>query len=110
MIWIKIILPVILIGWFIKFRRRTISEKIKKIEISETNEKELRILASKCWERAQSDGVWLPRKDVAVCKLSNDPYTWVIIKLGIWNREIYRCRMSLDDVAEARLEAKEEEL
>ena len=73
-----------------------------------SEEKELWILANICWDRAKEEGIELPTRDAIVCRLDDDPYTWIILKLGFHDREIFRTRMSIEDVSNARLKAAEE--
>ena len=111
---VLIILAVIfIVNKFMAYRKRVIRGKIRNLKISPEEERKLRFLATKCWERAVSAGIKIPTNNVAVLRLDNDPYTWVIMKLGIKDTELFRCRMSIDDVAEAsefaRKENKEKE-
>lgn len=109
--WWKILIPivvVILLVWELYgYRRNVIGKKIQKLELDPKEERELWILACKCWDRAVEEGIKLPTHDAIVCRLDDDPYTWVILKLGIHDREIFRTRMSLEDVSSARIEAEE---
>lgn len=104
-------LGVIMIVRFLRYRKVVVSGKIVKIKstVNKENKKEIDILAQKCWDKAREEGIKLPRKNVAVCSLKGDPYTWVIVKLGIYDRIIYKCRMSISDVAEAKMMAEEKE-
>ena len=109
MFW-KILIPiaVILLVWeLLGYRRNVIGKKIQKIKLDPKEERELWILAQKCWDRAVEEGIKLPTHDAIVCRLNDDPYTWVILKLGLHDREIFRTRMSLEDVSNARLKAAE---
>ena len=106
---ILILIAVILLAWELYgYRRNVIGKKIQKLELDPKEERELWILACKCWDRAVEEGIKLPTRDVIICRLTDDPYTWVILKLGIHDREIFRTRMSLEDVSNARLEAAKE--
>ena len=111
MFWkILIIVAVILFVWELHgYRRSVIGKKVQKLELDPKEEKELWILAQKCWDRAVEEGIKLPTRDAIVCRLNDDPYTWIILKLGFHDKEIFRTRMSLDDVSSARLEANKEE-
>lgn len=110
--WWKILIPiavVILLVWKLYgYRRNVIGKKIQKLKLDPKEERELWILACKCWDRAVEEGIKLPTHDAIVCRLNDDPYTWIILKLGIHDREIFRTRMSLEDVSNARLEAAKE--
>lgn len=108
--WIILVLVVAILGIrFIRYRKRVIRGKIRDYtDIAPEEERELWYLAQKCLDNAEKSNVKLPRKNVAILRLDNDPYTWVIVQLGIVDKEIFRCRMSLNDVAEARQKAKEE--
>ena len=104
-----IIVAIILLIWKLhSYRRNLIRSKVQKIKLDPKEEKELWILAKKCWDRAVEEGIKLPKHDAIVCRLDDDPYTWVILKLGIHDREIFRTRMSLEDVSNAKLEAAKE--
>ena len=109
--WWKILIPivvVILLVWELYgYRRNVIGKKIQKLELDSKEERELWILACKCWDRAVEEGIKLPTHDAIVCRLNDDPYTWVSLKLGIHDREIFRTRMSIEDVSNARIEAEE---
>lgn len=92
------------------YRKEVIKKKLKGRDpkISEVEEKELMILAQICWDRAKQEGVRLPSNNALVLRLDDDPYTWIILKLGIRDREIYRTRMSIEDISSAREEAEKE--
>ncbi len=106
--WIIIgaIAGILLVWKFLAIRRGIIKRKIQKVNLSKEEERELWILANVCWERAKEEGVRLPEKNLVVCRLESDPYTWIIVKLGIKDKELFRTRMSLQDVANARLEVE----
>ena len=106
MIWILILLGAIIMisRLFSKIKKRIISKKIKPANLSKEEEEELWILANKCLDRAENEGISIPHnKKIIVCRLDEDPYTWVIVKLGLKDKELYRTRMSIQDVADARL-------
>ena len=105
---LKTILIMIALGVFIflSYRKKVIERKMQTINLSEEEEKELWILAHKCLEKAYERGIKLPKK-CNVIRLDSDPYTWVILKLGIKDKEIFRCRMTIEEMAEAKTKAKE---
>ena len=71
--------------------------------------KKLSILADICMDRAREEGIELPSRNVIVVRLENDPYTWVIVKLGLKDKELFRTRMSIEDVTMAEEMAEKEE-
>lgn len=106
MIWILILLGgvIMIFRLFSKIRKEIISQKVKPTNLSKEEEDELWILANKCLDRAENEGIIIPHnKKIIVCRLDEDPYTWVIVKLGLKDKELYRTRMSIQDVADARL-------
>ena len=88
-----------------------IREKINKVKstVTKENEIEISILAQKCLDKAREEGIKLPRRNLVISALEGDPYTWIIVKIGIVNRLIYQCRMTISDMAEAKMEAEKEE-
>ena len=106
-ILIIIVLAVILILKFIAFRKRVIQGKTKKIKIPEEEYNRLRYLCKICLEKADKEGIRIPSKNAVAISLNDDQYTWVIIKLGLKDKEIFRCRMTLEDLAAASKFASE---
>lgn len=94
---------------FFAYRKALIQKKIEATQkFSKDDEKRLSFLAQTCWDRAVAAGTKLPKRNLVVADLEGDPYTWVIVQLGVIDKEIFRCRMTLEDIANARLYAKEE--
>ena len=105
-ILLTVVLLMIAIVDFLRYRKRKIKEKLQEINLSEKETRELQFLAEKCLNKARGEGIKLPSRNIIVCKLQDDPYTWVIIKLGLRDKELYRYRVSIEEVAEARIWAE----
>lgn len=88
-------------------RKKVIARKLKDVDLPEIEERKLWHLAKKVVERAGQEGVFIP-SNIFVCRLDDDPYTWVILKLGFKDKEIYRCRISIEDITNCQKIAEEE--
>lgn len=111
MIKLILIIAGVLILWeFVGYRKRAIKEKLVNVEMTPIEERELQILACEVIDRARKDGIDVPKKNGFICRLDDDPYTWVILRLGLRkDKEIYRTRFSITEVANAKIEAELEQ-
>lgn len=109
----KIIIFLTIVGVYftikaiIDYKNDVVRRKRQHISnVSDEEKKELEILANKCWEKARKEGINLDKLDkynLAICRVHGDPYTWVIVKLGIRDKILYKTRMTVEEVAKAKL-------
>lgn len=78
-------------------------------ELPKEEERALWHLTQKVAKKAIKSGVSIPRNNF-ICRLNDDdPYTWIILKLGFKSeKEIYRCRVTIEDIAECHVIARKE--
>ena len=109
--YVLVFLAVLFISRIIAYRKSVIKEKLKNVKNFKPEEgNKLQYLAMRCLEKAEAAGVTVPNKHgVVVCDLNDDPYTWFIMKLGIHDTELFRCRMTIEEMSDAMKYSREKE-